>query len=92
MNIPRKLQGISILLYQYRPIPPLEEMANPCRLSIKVVGITGVQMMEDSVEIPFWGLQEEMVMIRHEAETMDSGSISLRCRSEVAKKSLIISF
>jgi len=44
------------------------------------------------VKICSWGLQKQMVMIRHKTETMDSGSIPFGSRSEVAKKSFVISF
>lgn len=92
MNVARKLQGIGILFNQNRPVPALEEMAHPIRLCIKEVRITGVQMMKDSAKICSWGLQKQVVMIRHETEAMDSGAISFRSRFEIAEESFVISF
>ena len=67
-------------------------MAYSLRLYIKVVRITGVQMMENSLKICSWGLQKQMVMIRHKTEAMDPGPIPFRSRFEVAEKSFVISF
>jgi hypothetical protein len=92
MNIAGKLQGIGIFFHQNRPIPPLKKMPHSLRLYIKVIGITGVQMMDDPAKICPRGLQKQMIMIRHKTKTMDFGSISFCSRFEVAEKSFVISF
>ena len=54
-------------------------MTVPPPLFVKIVGITGVQMMKNRPQIGPRSFQQQMVMIRHQAEAMHSCTISF-CR------------
>ena len=77
MDIPRKFQTITVLVHQDRVVSPLKQMPSASSSCVKVIRIAGVYMMENVVEIPSRRLQEEMVVIGHETETVDSSTVFL---------------
>jgi len=79
MDIPRKFQTITVFVNQDSVVSPLKQMPNASPSCVKVIRIAGVYMMENPVEIPSRRLQEEMVVIGHETETVDSSAVFL-CR------------
>ena len=65
-------------------------MAHPPCLRIEVVGITGVQMMKNLMKISSRSLQKYMVVVGHQAETVNLRPISFGSRFEIAKKPLVV--
>jgi hypothetical protein len=92
MNVSGKLYGIGVFLYQNATVSSLQEMTHPARSRVQVVRITRVEVMEDHVKIAFRSFQEQMVMIRHQTETVDSRPVTVGRRLQIAKKPFIILF
>jgi hypothetical protein len=77
MDIPRKFQTITVLVYQDRVVSSLKQMPSASSSRVKVIRIAGVYMMENAVEISSRCLQEEMVVIGHETEAVDPSTVFL---------------
>jgi glycine betaine/choline ABC-type transport system substrate-binding protein len=67
-------------------------MTHAARSSVKVVGITRVEVMEDSVKIASQSFEEQMIVIGHQTETVDSRSVTVGRRLQIAKKPFVILF
>jgi glycine betaine/choline ABC-type transport system substrate-binding protein len=67
-------------------------MTHAARSSVKVVGVTRVEVMEDSVKIASRSFEEQMIVIGHQTETVDSRSVTVGRRLQIAKKTFVILF
>ncbi len=92
MNVPGKLHGVGIFLHKNRAVSPLEEMAHPARSGIQVVGVTRIEVMQDRVKITPRSFEQQMIVIGHQAEAVNSGSVTIGRRLQIAQKSPIIFF
>ena len=65
-------------------------MACSPRLGIEIVGIAGVYVMQYLMKVSLWGLQKEMVVVRHQTEAVDLRPISLGRRFQITDHSFVI--
>ena len=65
-------------------------MTHSSRLPIEIVGVTGIEVMEDGCKVSSGSLQKQVVVVGHQAEAVDSGSVAFRARIEVGKEFLVV--
>ena len=77
MNISRQLLTISIFLNENPLEPPLEEMTGSSPFDIEVGRVGSVNMMKNLREVSSRCFQQKMIVIPHEAISMDDSSITI---------------
>ena len=72
MDVTGKFAGISLGLHKDGFVAPLEEMPAFFMLEVEIDRVRRVDELHDPGEVPAAGFEEQVVMIGHEAESMDN--------------------
>lgn len=76
-HIPAHLEEVALLLDQNRLIAPLEEMPHPAVPPVEGLRIDAIELPHAQDEIPLGGLDDQVVMVSHEAIAVAAPAVAV---------------
>jgi len=88
VDIPGKFHGVVVLGHQKGLIAALEKVAEPFSLDVEIRGVRAVDVPHDLGQVGVRGLDEEVVVVFHQAVGVKNGPVTFMYLSEVLKEPL----
>lgn len=88
MDIPGKFHGVVVLGYEERLVAALEKVAEPFSLDVEVRGVRAVDVPHDLGQVGVRGLDEEVIVVAHQAVSVEDGPVTLMHLFEVLQEPL----
>jgi len=92
MQISAQFKKIAVLIDKNGFISPLEQMTASFPFDVDVGGIRAVEVVHDLAKITVWGLDNQVIMIRHEDICVKQETEFCLCFGNVFLKFLIVLF